>query len=164
MLWTQDYAHQWFDICRNKQLVGWMTPPVQLATSLSKPLATCCISWIQRSHLSGPPSQSESSTPLVFPRLFAGSGVGDGWLAVGPKIVVTEKTLFHLKTTVFGYACGRSRVKKPLVRSVVAWLDPGLEPSCPTTAPSSAVWLPARAAMSKGSRLSKEKGAQVNSP
>ena len=26
MFWTQDYAHQWFDGCRNKQLVGWMTP------------------------------------------------------------------------------------------------------------------------------------------
>ena len=89
----------------------------------------------------------------MFPRLSAGSGVGGGWWA---KSVVMENIVF-IETTDYGYAGGQSRAKKPLVtrkscvRSVVAWPDPGLERSCSTTALSSAGWLPARAAMSKGS-------------
>ena len=139
--------------------MGRMTP-IQLATSLSKPLATCCISWTQRSHLSGPPSESESSTPLVLPRMFAGSGVDGGWWATS---VVTKRVLFFYgkcKFPVRRLAVTREKAiggQNKRVHSVVVWPDPGQARSCSTFAPNAAVWLSARTALPEGLRLSKEK-------
>ena len=104
---------------------GMDDPQFSSATLLRNPFAICCSYWIRRSHLSGSPSESESSIPLVFPRLFAGSGVGGGCWAQKRR---HWKNMVSWENVRFGYAGGQSRVKTLLVkrkpRSAGSWRDP----------------------------------------
>ena len=149
VLWLQDRAPQKFDWLMEQAACGTVDPSPACHV-IEQAFGKCCISWTQRSHLSGPPSESESSTPLVFSRLSAGSGVGGGWWA---KSVVTEKHCFHGKRK-FGNAGGQPRATRQLetrkfcVHSVVACPEPSVERDYSIFAPNSAAWLPTRAAMS----------------